>query len=338
MRILLAVVLVLLVLLALTSSAFTVDRSEYVYLTQFGAHVGTYDGEKDDQAGLHWKWPWPVQSVQRLDRRLQYFDLPETELLTQDAQGKSIDKTITVFAYVCWRIADEHGVDRFVRRIGTPDRARGILGERIRNQFGSAIGGLRMDDLINPDAAHVEQKMRELHDTVLNGHPQNDTGGHAGKGLKEQALEDYGIEIVDVQLRRTSHPLQVRDSIFERIRSERFARAAEYRSSGEKAAKDIRSEAEAKSSEIRNAAKREKYRLERNAEIRAAEIRKLAVSKDPQLYEFQKRLATFAEVIGDDSTTLWVSVQQYGDLIRTLVEGTGKAVPGIASTSKTGGQ
>src|SRR5690349_9357976 len=132
MRILLAVLAAAVVVLAAFSSVYTVDRSEYVYVTRFGRHVATYDGAKEDDAGLHWKWPWPVESIQRLDRRLQCFDLPETELLTQDAEGKSIDKTITVFAYVCWRIADDNGVDRFVRRMGTAERAQQILSERVR--------------------------------------------------------------------------------------------------------------------------------------------------------------------------------------------------------------
>ena len=87
-------------------SAFTVDRTEFVYLTQFGRHVATYDGADDDQAGLHFRLPWPIQSVQRLDRRLQYFDLPGAELLTRDAKRNTIDKTLTIDAYVCWRIAD----------------------------------------------------------------------------------------------------------------------------------------------------------------------------------------------------------------------------------------
>ena len=82
------------------------DRAEYVYVTQFGRHVATYDGANDEQAGLHFKWPWPIESVQRFDHRLQYFDLPGAELMTRDAQGNTIDKTLTVDAYVCWRIAD----------------------------------------------------------------------------------------------------------------------------------------------------------------------------------------------------------------------------------------
>src|SRR5262249_22381897 len=105
-----------LVLLALlSSSAFTVDRAEFVYLTEFGRHVATYDGEFD--AGLHLKWPWPIQSVQRFDHRLQALDLPGAELLTHDPRGKTIDKTLVVDAYVCWHIAGREGVDRFIRTV-----------------------------------------------------------------------------------------------------------------------------------------------------------------------------------------------------------------------------
>ena len=80
---------VLLVAVGLARSAlFTVDRTEFVYLTQFGRLVATFDGADGVEAGLHVKWPWPVQSVQRLDRRLQYFDLPATEVLTREAHGQ----------------------------------------------------------------------------------------------------------------------------------------------------------------------------------------------------------------------------------------------------------
>src|SRR5437764_7107425 len=103
--------LLLLGVVALTAwlSVFTVDRTEYAYVTQFGRHVATYDGADDAQAGLHAKWPWPVQAVQRVDRRVQYFDLPGAELLTRDPRRNTIDKTLTLDAYVCWRVADTRG-------------------------------------------------------------------------------------------------------------------------------------------------------------------------------------------------------------------------------------
>src|SRR5262249_27211160 len=117
MRKVLLIVVIVFFGLVVYLSLFTVDRSEYVYLTQFGRHVATYDGASDSEAGLHLKWPWPIQSVQRIDRRLQYFDLPGAELLTHDPKGKTIDKTLTVDAYICWRIADRGGVDRFIRTV-----------------------------------------------------------------------------------------------------------------------------------------------------------------------------------------------------------------------------
>src|SRR5438128_11664878 len=112
--------LLLVAALLLRASLFTVDRTDFVYLTQFGRHVATYDGADDSQAGLHVKWPWPVESVQRLDRRLQYFDITGAELLTRDPKGNTIDRPFTLDAFVCWRIADAAGVDRFIRAVGTP--------------------------------------------------------------------------------------------------------------------------------------------------------------------------------------------------------------------------
>src|SRR6266853_796004 len=144
-----------LVILITLLSTFTVDRTELVYVTQFGRLVGVYDGAKD--AGLHWRWPWPIQSVQRLDRRLQVFDLPAIELLTRDDKGETIDKTITVDAYVCWRIDGEEGVRHFIRALGTPDRAEEVLQPRITSRIGAEISNMKMDDLISvvaPEEAH----------------------------------------------------------------------------------------------------------------------------------------------------------------------------------------
>src|SRR5581483_120621 len=147
LRNLLLILGIVVLLGAILSAFYTVDRAEYVYLTQFGRPVATFDGATD--AGLHWKWPWPVQSVQRLDHRLQVFDLPGAELLTHDPKGKTIDKTLTVDAYVCWQIAGADGVDRFIRTVGTPERAREILGQRVSSRLGAEIGNMPLDDLIS---------------------------------------------------------------------------------------------------------------------------------------------------------------------------------------------
>src|SRR5215470_19412454 len=106
-------VFVLVVLTAVVARlcVFTVDRTEFVYLTQLGRYVATYDGADDAQAGLHFRWPWPIQTVVRVDRRLQVLDLPAAELVTEDPREGSVDKTLAIDAYVVWRVPDAEAAE-----------------------------------------------------------------------------------------------------------------------------------------------------------------------------------------------------------------------------------
>jgi membrane protease subunit HflC len=299
MRIVLGVVAGLLLLLLLSTTLYTVDRSEFVYVTQFGRHVATNDGQAE--GGLHFKLPWPVQSVQRLDRRLQYFDLPETELLTHDSEGKTIDKTLAVVAYVCWRVPDAQEVDLFIRRLGTPERARTILGERIRSQLGALIGQMRMDELISTDAGKVHKTLEGLRTRLFDG------DGSGSSGLAALARTEYGVELVDVRLRRTSHPLAVRQSIFDRIISERNKRVADYQSDGARQAANIKSDGERKSRDILADARAEEQRLKGEADTQADQIRNLAHGKDPEFYAFLTKLEAYRRILGDNKTMLLLS-------------------------------
>jgi membrane protease subunit HflC len=307
-RTLLILAAVALAIYLANTALFTVDRAEFVYVTQFGRHVATYDGASDEEAGLHVKWPWPVQSVQRLDRRLQFFDLPGAELLTHDARGKTIDKTLTVDAYVCWRIAGKTGVDRFIRAIGTPDRARTVLGQRISGELGAVIGRMELDDLISTEPGKVEKNRERLRQKLLRGLPEEGTAG--GDDLSSQANVDYGIELLDIRLRRSNHPPQVREAIFERIRSERNKKAADYRSEGEKQAQDISSAAAARVTGILAAAKADKIKREGEAEAEAYQIRNLAHAKDPQFYAFLKKLEEYRNILGDNKSVLLLSTHR----------------------------
>src|SRR6266851_2366182 len=291
-------------------STFTVDRTEYVYVTQFGRLVKVYDGL--DEAGLHWRWPWPVQTVHRLDRRLQVFDLPEIELLTRDDKGETIDKTITVDAYVCWRIDGEEGVSRFIRAMGTADRAREILRPRIISRLGAEISNMKMDDLISvasPEEAHG--RMEKLRDRLIGdsgADPNHDVASPLLKGsLRDQAKRDYGIELVDVRLRRTSHPAEVRDAIFARIRSERAKKVADYQGQGTLLASKIKSEAELEARNIVTDAKAAEQLIKGKADAEADRIRNLAHSQDVEFYAFLKKLEEYQRILGDNKSVLLLS-------------------------------
>src|SRR5207248_7959031 len=107
----------------------------------------------------------------------------------------SIDRNITVSAYVCWRIDDGEAVDAFIRRVGTPDVARRILADQIKAELAATIGQKRLDDFISTDATKVDRSMEDIHEQLLKS--------MAARG------EQYGVKIVDIRLRRTSHPIEV---------------------------------------------------------------------------------------------------------------------------------
>lgn len=298
MRVLFIIALVVIGFWLLATGLFTVDRVEYVYLTQLGRPIATYDGATE--AGLHFKWPWPFQTVQRLDHRLQVFDLPSAELLTHDARGQTIDKTLVVDAFVCWQIAGKEGVDRFVRTVGTPERAHAVLGQRVSSRLGAEIGNLPIEELISvADPAVVEQRLERLRQRLLLGEGQ--------ENLRDLARTAYGIELVDVGLRRFNHPAQVRDAIFDRIRSERNKKVADYQSEGAKLAEDIKSAAARQAQDILTTARSQEQRVRREADVRADEIRNQAQSRDRDFYAFLQKLENYQKLFSDSKDVLLLS-------------------------------
>ena len=293
-------------LFGLGSSFFVVDRTEFVYLTQFGRPVHTYDGETD--AGLYFKLPWPVQAVQRLDHRLRVFDLAGTELLTHDPQGKTIDRTLTISAYVCWRIADGAGVDRFIRTVGTPERAETILGQQISSRLGAEIGAMRLDELIGmAPGRQTEERMDRLSRRLLEQRSPDEESPAGRNGLRASARKTYGIEVVDIRLHRFNYPAQVREAIFDRIRSERNKKVADYQSEGAQLAENIKSQAEYESRTILAEARAAEQRLKGQADADADRVRNLAQGKDPAFYAFLKKLSDYQRILGDNKTVLLLS-------------------------------
>jgi membrane protease subunit HflC len=296
--------LAVLALVGVRLCLFTVDRTEYVYLTQFGRHVATYDGADSADAGLHWKWPAPIQTVHRLDRRLQAFDLPGAELPTRDVKSQTIDKMLTLDAYVCWRIADRDGVDRFLRTVGTPEQAQAILTQHVSSELGAAISQMELDDLISTEEGRVDRQREVLRQRLLRA------CSSAADALGNRAAREYGIEVVDIRLRRTNHPPEVREAIFARIRSERDRRVADYSSAGQKQAAEITSKTGKEVADLMADAKAEERRIMGEADTRADRIRNAAHGKDVEFYTFLKTLETYKSILGDNKTMLLLSTHR----------------------------
>ncbi|MFM7150695.1 MAG: protease modulator HflC, partial [Gemmataceae bacterium] len=258
-------------------------------------------GSVPEQAGLHGKYPWPIEAIQRLDRRMQTFDLPDAELLTRDPRGNTIDKTLTIDAYLCWRIDGVEGADRFVRSVGSVAGAQLLLGQRIGSELGAAIAEMELDDLVSVEPGRVQAQREKLRERLMTG---------SRPSLRETARSEYGIEIVDLRIRRMNHPPAVRDAIFDRIRSERAKKAAEYQSEGEKLAADIRSGTEREVAKMKADSEARALELRGSADAEADRIRNEAQVLDPAFYSFLRKLEDYQRILGDGKTTLLLSTHR----------------------------
>jgi membrane protease subunit HflC len=297
-KVILIVVALLVVLYVAAGSFVTVDPTVFVYVTQFGKREAVYDGgDNESDTGLHHRLPAPLQSVQRIDRRLQVFDLPGIEVLTIDPGKDTIDKTLTIDAYVCWRIPDKEAVDLFIRRLGSVEQAQAVLGRSVSAQVAAVVGKMSMDDLVNVKPGTVKAKMDGLRKKLL-------------AGQRDKARTEYGIQIVDIRIRRFNYPAQVREAIFDRIRNERKAKAAEYEREGMTLAAEIRSSAGKKQRIIIADAKARAEQLRGQAVAEADRIRNAAHRQDRDFYKFLKKLEDYGRILGDSKTVLYLSTQR----------------------------
>ena len=283
------------------TALFAVDYAEFAAVTRFGAPIQTLDGTA--AAGLHWKWPWPIDGVHRVDRRLQLADLPAVESLTRDAAGGTVDKTLAVDAFVTWRVPDAAAADRFVRTLGSPDQVRRVVGPRVGGRVAAAVGTRPLEALVAiADAATLDARTEAFRRQLL-GEPGTPDD------LPMAVLAEYGVEIVDVRVRRFRYPDAVRASIAERIRSERARKVAEYDTAGRQRAADILSRADADARTIEAQARADKQATDGRADAQADAIRNTAAAQDREFYQFLQKLAAYQAMVADTRDVLLLSTR-----------------------------
>lgn len=287
------------------TACYSVDYAEFAFVTRFGEPVAKYDGATE--AGLHFKLPWPIDNVLRIDRRLQSFDLPATESLTKDPATGTVDKTLTVDAFITWRIPNAAAADRFIKAAGTPDQVKRILAPRIGGRIAAVVSGLTLDELISvKPIAEADARAEKLQQQLL------------GDDLKAKVLAEYGVEIVTLRIRRLSYPEAVRNSIYERIRSERGRKVAEYENDGRKQAAEIITKAEQDRRRVEVDAKAEKQLIESKADVTADQLRNEAHAKDPEFYAFLQKLKAMQTALSESRDILLLSLNH--DLFKLLRE------------------
>ncbi|MEE9418630.1 MAG: protease modulator HflC, partial [Desulfatiglandaceae bacterium] len=213
-RTVLMIVIALFVILASGLIFYQVDEREYIVITQFGNPIKAIK-----KAGLNWKWPDPIQSVNRYDNRLKTYELGETEYLTEDKKNVMVD------SYLVWKIDDPIKYMRTVKnRIGAETRLADILS----SELGIGAGKYDLSSLISiqPEKIKFSQMMVEVKEEI------------------SRKAKDYGIEIADVKVTLLNFPQRNKLSVFRRMKAERERIAKGYRSEGTEKGIKIRADAD----------------------------------------------------------------------------------------------
>jgi membrane protease subunit HflC len=269
--------IVLIVLLALRTTAFVVDETKIAIVTQLGRPVRVVK-----EAGLNWKLPQPIQAVRLFDKRLLVYDPKPTEFLTNDK------KNVVVDAFVVWRISD---AGKFLETVSDRDGAEVRMADIIASELGAALGQYPLHALIstNEDSMKVGR--------IMEGVAAN---------CRTTASASFGIEVADVRMKRLAFPEQNKQSVFDRMRAERERTAKKYRSEGEEEAIKIRAEADKERQEILAEAYKQAEQIRGEGDAEAMRIYGAAYSTDPSFYEFTRTLESYRKFL-DEKTTIVLS-------------------------------
>lgn len=262
---------------SLVSTLFTVDETEVVIVSQFGNPV-----RQLDRPGLHLKWPAPVQTLVRFDKRIAVFDSRPSEFLTRDK------KNFVVESFACWRIGDAR---KFLRTVKNRVGARIRLGDMISSEIGAALGTIPLNAMIStdPEAVRIDEVMDSVTDRCA-----------------RTARDNYGIEVLAVRLKRLNFPEQNKISVYNRMRSERERIAKKYRAEGREEAAKIRAETDKEVSKILSEAYRDAQLIKGEGDAQAARIYAEAYRKDPAFFKLTRTLESYTNFL-DEQTTLVLS-------------------------------
>jgi len=257
-----------LVILFVLSTIIVVDETEQVVILQFGKPIKIIK-----EPGLNFKLPAPIQVLNSFEKRLLEYDVPPEEILSRDKKSLIVDN------YVRWRIVDPLLFLQTVRAIPT---AKTRLDDIVYSELRQELGNHDMHEIITEARETIMEKV-----TLASNEETN----------------KYGIEVIDVRIRRVDLPRENEASIYARMEAERKRQANKFRSEGEEEAQKIRAATDRDKTVLLAEAYKTSQQIRGEGEAEALDIYAVSFSKDPEFYEFIRTLETYEKVI-DKKTTL----------------------------------
>ncbi len=274
--ILIAVIAFVLVI-ALANSFYTIRENEYACVVEFSKIVAT-----NDRPGLHFKVPF-LHTVKYFSSATQLYDIPPSEVITLDKQNMTVD------CYVLWEISDPL---KFYQSLGNSTVAEQRLGDQTYTALKNAMGKLAQSDIINME----------------DGGQRNDIYDGIATTVNEKA-QAYGINVLDVKIKRFDLPESNLNAVYSRMISERNQMASKYTADGNYEASIIRNDVDKQVNIMVSNAEAAAAKLE--AEGEAEYMRLLAEAYDSQdkkdFYEFILALDALKQSLTGEEKTIILS-------------------------------
>jgi membrane protease subunit HflC len=240
-------------------SLYTVDNTELVMVTRWGEVMRVVE-----EPGLHVKLPFLEKTVTLSKRQMHYTSQP-TQVMTRDKKYILLDK------YCQWKIADPQALFLSVRdEIGAATRLEDIIYSGLNQE-------LARHDLIEV----INENRRTIMTNVTTI-------------VKERALE-YGIEVIDIRIKRADLPKENEQNVFARMITERERIAKQYRSEGQEEAQKIRANTDKEAEIMLAEADKQALIIRGEADAKAMALFATAFNVDPEFYEFNKLISFYKD-------------------------------------------
>lgn len=286
-------VLVLLVILILLAYASTYQVSFH----EVAVKVRLGKADEDSvvrEPGLKFRWIKPIETIQKYDIRLRTLDTPETEIKTLDA------KNVIIGSYAVWRIREPL---QFFRRARSVDEAERHLRSRIAQIQATVVGQHTLVDFVNLDADELEQSYEEMLTAMRGKISETEDGGLAYEGgIGQGLLDDYGIELREIGIRRISLPQDVTQEVFKSMQQERNRIAARYREEGKSRAEAIKARAQSEADAILSFADTKAQQIKSAGYRAATSILARIAEEDREFFEWLRWLDALKAALSQKTT------------------------------------
>jgi membrane protease subunit HflC len=263
------IVIVIFALIVLASQTYyTVDQTESALVVELGKPRRAITAP-----GLHFKTPF-IQQVIKFENRLLIYDASPSVIITKDKKNLVVDN------YAKWKIIEPLKYYQTVRNeIGAQSRLDDIIFSKVREELGKH----NLLDIIAKTRASL------MEDVIIKSNA---------------SAKSFGIEIVDVRIKRADLPPENERAVFERMKAERQREAKRYRSEGEERALGIRAQANRDKTVILSEANRKSQVLKGEGDAVATKLYADAYQKDPKFFYFLKTMEAYKTTFGEQDTLI----------------------------------